>query len=542
MYTKIFIGFILLQNVFSFTKIVRLNNPLPINKINKINNINKISTIGIKKTYIKMINKFENNKINTFEKFDWKKNWYPIALESVTDKTKPFEFTLLGNSLVIWWDKNISKWCATDNKCSHRLVPLTEGRITDDGKIECPYHGWCFNSTGNCVKIPHKDNPYYVNNKRFSINSYNIETKQGIIWLWPVRRWCDENNFKPSSDLIPTSPPIDNGMMTDDFSLDLPYDYSLLLENIMDISHVPYTHHGSQGNRNLVKPIKYNITENITNKGFKLDIKEGFGKHTLFKAPCYQHTYLNIKRMNLFNIFKSNKKNRDEDRKTFINAWVVAYAIPKSPGYSRIIARFPIQSPNKFLTKFLLFGKPAFIRHMGRNEVLEEDTIFLHQQEKELLLKDKNYYNYNNTHKYYKLATEADIPVLLWRKWLNEAGPIPWGGDKIVKNFNNKKELINREEFHLKHCKICQNVYKKLESIKKYIIYIKPLIFILVWPLLSYYYPNRIYINRFISLSLIISTSIIWYICTQLQIKMKFGKYPPNRNNIKTNLFKKISN
>ncbi len=526
MYKRIFIGLIILQNVLCFSNILRLNNPLEINKY--YNKQNRINVCGIKKSNIKMI--YEKKNINNnkkFDNFDWKKNWYPIALEDRTDKNKPFEFTLLGNSLVIWWDKLNNKWCATDNKCSHRLAPLSEGRITEKGDVECPYHGWCFNSIGNCVKMPQREKPYCENNNRFNINSYNIVTKQGIIWIWPEKYI---NGYKPSTKLIPTSPPIDNGVLTDDFSLDLPYDYSILLENIIDISHVPFTHHGSQGNRNLAKPIKYNIRNDISNKGFKIDIIKGFGNHTEFKAPCYQHTNLQIKTINPFNIFKSHKKNRDNSIKTLINAWVVAYAIPKSPGYSRIIARFPMQTPNNLFTKFLLFSKPSFIRHMGRNEVLEEDTIFLHEQEKELLLRDNNYYNYNSTLKHYNLGTTADTPVLLWRKWLKKAGPIPWGKNKIIKNFNKKDELINREEYHLKHCKICQNAYKNLESIKKIIVYLKPLIFILVWPLLSYYNPTKIYINRLITFSLLISTSIVWFICNQLQIKMKVGKYPPKRN------------
>jgi phenylpropionate dioxygenase-like ring-hydroxylating dioxygenase large terminal subunit len=475
-------------------------------------------------------NKFKNFKmLSNFDTFNWKKNWYPIALEDRTDKTKPFEFTLLGNSLVIWWDKLNNEWCSTDNQCSHRLAPLSEGRINDKGVLECPYHGWCFNSTGNCIKIPQRENLYSENNKRFNINSYNIVTKQGIIWIWPEKY---TNSYKPSIDLIPTSPPIDKGFITDDFSLDLPYDYSLLLENILDISHVPFTHHGSQGNRNLVssKNIKYNITNNISNNGFKIDIIKGFANHTEFKAPCYQHTNLQLKTINPLNIFKSHNKNRDESKKILIDAWVVAYAIPKSPGYSRIIARFPIHTSNNIFTKFLLFSKPAFIRHMGRNEVLEEDTIFLHQQEKELLLRDKNFYNYNTTLKHYKLATETDTPVLLWRKWLKYVGPIPWGKHTNIKYFNKKEELINRKEFHLKHCKICQNAYNNLEIIKKKIVYIKPIILIIIWPLLNNLRPDNIIINRLTSISLLILTSIIWFYCNELQNKMKFGKYPPKRN------------
>ena len=73
MYKIIFISIFLLQNAFCFT-----------NMLFRFNHINK------RKCTINMINNY-----------DWKKNWYPIALEDRTDKTKPFEFTLLGTNLVI---------------------------------------------------------------------------------------------------------------------------------------------------------------------------------------------------------------------------------------------------------------------------------------------------------------------------------------------------------------------------------------------------------------------------------------------------------
>ena len=118
MYVKIFIGFFLLQNVLSFTNILRLNNPKLNNpKLNKYNNKNSLS----------MIKMIKEPTLNNFENFDWKKNWYPIALEEYTDKKKPFKFTLLGENLVIWWDNINNKWCSTDNKCSHRLAPLLFG-------------------------------------------------------------------------------------------------------------------------------------------------------------------------------------------------------------------------------------------------------------------------------------------------------------------------------------------------------------------------------------------------------------------------------
>ena len=76
----------------------------------------------------------------------------------------------------------------------------------------------------------------------------------------------------PSPELLPVCPAFEyEGVISDDVSVDLPYDYTLLLENVMDISHVPYTHHGTQGKREFARPINYTVTEALTQAGFKLE-------------------------------------------------------------------------------------------------------------------------------------------------------------------------------------------------------------------------------------------------------------------------------
>eukprot|EP00965_Chrysotila_dentata_P086476 2854053-Pleurochrysis_carterae.AAC.1 len=45
-----------------------------------------------------------------------------------------------------------------------------------------------------------------------------------------------------------------------DYMRDLPYDYTTLVENIIDPSHVPVSHHGTvQGNRELAQPLSTKI-------------------------------------------------------------------------------------------------------------------------------------------------------------------------------------------------------------------------------------------------------------------------------------------
>ena len=84
----------------------------------------------------------------------WSQAWYPVAFLRDLDRKAPQRFTLLCQPLVIWFDRHHDLWRAFVDQCPHRLVPLSEGRLSDDGHLECPYHGWRFEGSGQCTLIP----------------------------------------------------------------------------------------------------------------------------------------------------------------------------------------------------------------------------------------------------------------------------------------------------------------------------------------------------------------------------------------------------
>ncbi|KAI8463753.1 MAG: Rieske [2Fe-2S] iron-sulfur domain-containing protein [Monoraphidium minutum] len=70
------------------------------------------------------------------------------------DPAKPTAATLLGIPLVIWRD-GTGAWSVLEDRCPHRLAPLSEGRIEpSDGTLFCSYHGWRFDAGGKCRDIP----------------------------------------------------------------------------------------------------------------------------------------------------------------------------------------------------------------------------------------------------------------------------------------------------------------------------------------------------------------------------------------------------
>ena len=61
---------------------------------------------------------------------------------------------------VLMWRSRDGAIGAFDNRCAHKRMPLSEGRVLENGTLECAYHGLCYDSQGACVAVPsHPDGP-----------------------------------------------------------------------------------------------------------------------------------------------------------------------------------------------------------------------------------------------------------------------------------------------------------------------------------------------------------------------------------------------
>ena len=147
--------------------------------------------------------------------FDWHANWYPVAFEADLDDDAPYTFTLLGEPLVFWKDHtaaaDTNPYRCTADKCPHRLVPLSEGRVNEKGEIECGYHGWTFKGdTGACTNIPQLPAEgtamdTALASPRSCVTPYHTQVAQGILWVYPVSKMAcgDDIDALPALPLIP---------------------------------------------------------------------------------------------------------------------------------------------------------------------------------------------------------------------------------------------------------------------------------------------------------------------------------------------------
>lgn len=64
---------------------------------------------------------------------------------------------------------------AIADRCSHRLAPLSMGRLLSNGHLRCCYHGLEFDNDGRCVVNPHT--PGVAPTARLDIPSYPVVEK-----------------------------------------------------------------------------------------------------------------------------------------------------------------------------------------------------------------------------------------------------------------------------------------------------------------------------------------------------------------------------
>ncbi|MGB3407517.1 MAG: aromatic ring-hydroxylating dioxygenase subunit alpha [Jannaschia sp.] len=80
--------------------------------------------------------------------------WVPalLASELPEDDCPPIRVKLLGERLIAFRDSK-GRYGLMDEFCAHRGVSLWFGRNEEDG-LRCPYHGWKYDYTGQCIEVP----------------------------------------------------------------------------------------------------------------------------------------------------------------------------------------------------------------------------------------------------------------------------------------------------------------------------------------------------------------------------------------------------
>ncbi len=189
--------------------------------------------------------------------------WYVAGLSKEFEPGKLTGHKIANRPMVIWRTKE-GKVVAFDNRCAHKRFPLSEGRLMDDGNLECAYHGLRYNDAGRCIAIPsYPDGPIPP---QAQLKPFPVIEQDELVWVWPGDP-AKTNLRKP-----PRSPEIsdDEWETIDSGPMEVPANYLLLIENLLDITHFYPLHAGNIGDlENSRIPIEYEEGEIDGNKYIK---------------------------------------------------------------------------------------------------------------------------------------------------------------------------------------------------------------------------------------------------------------------------------
>lgn len=169
--------------------------------------------------------------------------WYPVVRSQDLGAT-PQRATILAHDFVAFRDQN-GKAAVLSDTCVHRGASLSAGKCKQDGTVQCPYHGWRFNTDGLCTRIPSigmkvKPPP------RARVDSYPVEERYGIVFAFL--------GDLPAAQRPPIMPVDEHGTpewRATVVTFDVQYHYERSIENGLDPAHNEYVHstHGYQGER-----------------------------------------------------------------------------------------------------------------------------------------------------------------------------------------------------------------------------------------------------------------------------------------------------
>ena len=176
--------------------------------------------------------------------------WLPalMAAELPENECPPVRVKMLSERLLAFRDTN-GNYGLIDEFCAHRGVSLWFGRNEENG-LRCPYHGWKYDTTGQCIDVPSEPAESGFCQK-IKLKSYPLVKRGPVLWTYmgppekqpPLPEW--EFATVPAEQTFISKRLQDSNWLQ-------------AMEGGIDSSHVSFLHRGDLGSDPLFKGAKGN--------------------------------------------------------------------------------------------------------------------------------------------------------------------------------------------------------------------------------------------------------------------------------------------
>lgn len=167
--------------------------------------------------------------------------WYVAAWDYEIKSDQIFARTIADEPM-IFYRKTDGGVVALEDRCCHRHAPLSEGRRVGDD-IRCMYHGLKFAPDGRCIEIPGQS----TIPEQARVRSYPAIEQKNWIWVWLGEPAMADPKLIPPEVIALNDPgwTLKSGYLTFDA------DYMLIVDNLLDFSHITYVHEQTFGGTDI---------------------------------------------------------------------------------------------------------------------------------------------------------------------------------------------------------------------------------------------------------------------------------------------------
>ncbi|KAL9178890.1 hypothetical protein ACHAXT_011863 [Thalassiosira profunda] len=300
---------------------------------------------------------------------------------------------------------------------------------------------------------------------------------EGIVWVWmgeeaPERGPPEQGDGMEGINAVTGKHP---DYVVNDFQIDLPYDHSYLVENLIDPAHIPISHDATPGGGKRENAQAYEMivdAGSMSTSGFTGRFRTATQREkddpfieVIYDAP---------------GIVRQKGKPRGEASPLRFGA--ALHCMPLSLGRSRLLFRAYFTGIPPLL-KLLITMKPQFLANLNSCKILEQDAGLITTQEDHFrrtggALKDD-----------YILLSSSDTFVKAYRQWLDRVGHgMPWFQGLASRSANVDSHLAEippsppnldpighragnfletRYHRHVMHCPTTRKALHRVQKLKK---------------------------------------------------------------------------
>ncbi|KAL7566793.1 hypothetical protein ACA910_019384 [Epithemia clementina (nom. ined.)] len=381
--------------------------------------------------------------------YNWKTQWYALTFSSyVPNPSQSAEVTpaaVFGQPLVLWREVDNGPIYCADDVCPHRATALSEGRVRN-GTLTCYYHGWQFSGqqNGACQAIPQLAPgarlPQASSKNRACLRMRPCQESEGMVWVWM--------GDPQEGDAVPTKDPPSTGVLGPDgkrdgylvydFMIDLPYDASYLVENLLDPAHIAISHDRTSGGGRRERAEGYEMKVDETSfssngftgffRPFSRQATNAPSTKFVFEAPgivrnIYDSTDDDVPNSPLTEERgdQTNKKKTKKKKQSGIFFGAALHCMPLGWRRSRLFFRV-YNKGLPWLANLILSMKPLWLRHLNSCKVLEQDVGLITTQEDHF-----HRHAHRQPSQDYFMVQSSDTYVKSYRQWMDRVGHgMPW--------------------------------------------------------------------------------------------------------------------